>query len=198
MSLKNPADVQPLFVTKENKFLWDISRDGRFVLLAKEGGTTGISDLWIQPLQGHEAPWQYLETGFQKGGARFSPNTRWVAYQADESRTEVYVESFPERQRRSQVSTAGGAQPRWRRDGKELFYIGPDARLMAVPVKTEGDFEAGIPTPLFHLPASMVTNVVTAYDVDPRGQRFLIGDVARPAIRSPIVVVLNWTEALKK
>ena len=131
------------------------------------------------------------------------PDTKWIVYSSDESgRREVYVQGFvPDHVPAAgvgkwQISTAGSDKPRWRRDGKELYYIAPDGKMMAVPIKsTATTFEPGIAIPLFE---THVTGF-TPYDVAPDG-RFLINTVMENAAAntSPITVVLNWTTGLKK
>jgi Tol biopolymer transport system component len=175
---------------------YDWSADGRFILLGvQERTTVGLSqNLWLLPLDERRAR-PLLKSAFNKTEARFSPDVRWISYVSDESgASQVYVQSFPELGLRSQVSVAGGSQPRWRRDGKELFYLAADRKLMAVKVRaTPTSFEAGVPVVLFDLP-----NEGSRYDVAADGQRFLITRGVREAAPSPIIVVLNWMAALKK
>jgi hypothetical protein len=166
-------------------------------------GTQHASDLWVLPRVGDRKPFPFAQSSFNKTQAQVSPNGRWLVYTSYESgKDEVYVQSFPAPGSRRQLSLAGGMQPRWRRDGAELFYLGSDQTLMAVPVTTtEGAFEAGLPRPLFRtrmIPqGSQSLWFDTMYDVSPDGQRFLIlgpPDEPGPAI----TVVLNWLGGLKK
>ena len=120
-------------------------------------------------------------------------------------RADVYVESFPTGAGKFQISTGeGGRQPRWRRDGKELFYLSTDGKLMSVEVKTEPRFAAGAPKPLFDVrqfPSNATAGGPFRYDVAPDGKRFLIDSLATATEDSdsaPITVVLNWPAALKK
>jgi hypothetical protein len=103
----------------------------------------------------------------------------------------VYVTTFPAPGRKWQISVNGGYYPAWRADGKEIYYQGPNRRVMAVAVKTEPTFEAGDPHVLFENPGSN-------FDVTADGQRFLVGVPAREAPPAPIIVVLNWQAGLKK
>jgi hypothetical protein len=119
-----------------------------------------------------------------------------MAYQSDESgRDEVYVQATPTNGTRYQISTAGGTLPQWRRDGKEIFYVSADQRLMAVPVKTGGAFEPGTPEKLFSYAGA------STYSAAPDGQRFLVNMPAGvDAVNSPslLTFVLNWQAGLKK
>ena len=141
---------------------------------------------------------------FSEDQGKFSPDTHWIAYVSDESgRSEIYVQPFPAPAgggSKMQVSRDGGNQPRWRRDGKELFYLALDGRLMAVDV-TEGPiFKVGVAESLFQ--ARVVHGRkesfldVLPWDVSPDGKRFLIEMVKTPS--APLTVVLNWTAELKK
>src|SRR5262249_2695379 len=148
----NGADsAQALIVSDQNKYAWDWSRDGRYLLYGLSEGPKFNHNLWVLPLQDQDKPRMFLQSDFDKSHARFSPDGHWVAYDADEFRPEVYVQSFPDPTTRFQISTAGGSQPRWRRDGKELFYISADHKLMSVAVKPGKGFEAGPPSTLFDL-----------------------------------------------
>ena len=178
----------------------DWSPDGRYLLYTARGPRS-YSDLWLLPLDRSRPPFPYLQTPFNKTQAQVSPDGRWIAYTSYESGAdEIYVDSFPVPGRRRQVSTAGGVQPRWRKDGAELFYVAPDQRLMALPVKTESDFDIGVPQALFKtrvLPhGSQSIGLYTKYAVSPDGQSFFC--LVPPEDSGPqITVVLNWTAALR-
>ena len=124
--------------------------------------------------------------------AQFSPDGAWVAYTSAESgRLEVYVQSFPATGAKWQVSTTGGEQPRWRRDGKELFYLAPDRHVMAVAIKAPAAFDAEEPRRLFATPNSPVgdINVSQSYDVMPGGTMFLIAAADPGSPQSPLTVI---------
>ncbi len=107
-------------------------------------------DLWMLPLEGARIPVPLLQSAASEEQAQISPDGRWFAYTSNESgRDEVYVQSFPRPAGKWQVSTAGGGDPRWRADSRELFYIGADRRLMSVSVTAGEGFKSGAPIPLF-------------------------------------------------
>lgn len=180
----------------------DWSLDGRYVIY-DEHTAQRKQDLWIMPMSnpGEHKPFPFLATPADETDGAFSPDTRWVAYSSDESgRREVYVQGFvPDHVPAAgigkwQISSAGGAKPRWRRDGKELYYLGNSGKMMAVAVKsTATTFEPGVPVPLF----DTSTAGFTPFDVAPDG-RFLINTIEESKAASSITVVLNWTEGLKK
>ncbi len=176
----------------------DWSADGRFILYQNQDPMTKW-DLWVLPLSGDQKPFPFLQTEFVEAQARFSPDGKWIAYTSNESGTwQVYVRSFPAAGGKWQVSTAGGAQPRWRRDGRELYYISPDRKLMAVEVKGDGStFEPGVPKELFELRVSF-PGTGTYYVAAAGGRRFLVTSVLEEATPQPITVVLNWTSDLKR
>lgn len=130
------------------------------------------ADLWLLTIPELKAS-EFLKASSTLKTGRFSPDGRWVAYASNESgRWEIYVTSFPEAHGKWQVSNAGGNQPRWRGDGKELFYLSTNSRIMAIPVKTGANFDAGTPTALFQAnPREMVaTSEEFSYDVSKDGQ----------------------------
>jgi len=175
----------------------DWSTDGRFILFNQYEQKTG-GDIWVLPLFGDGKPYALLNSEFEETTGRFSPDVHWFAYTSNESgRTEVYIETFPKTGGKWLVSNGGGGQPHWSPDGKELFYIAPDKRLMSVEIKTGSAVEIGAPKPLF-------TSKVASYDapnryvVAPDGQRFLVNAPAGDATASPITVIVNWASGLKK
>jgi eukaryotic-like serine/threonine-protein kinase len=184
-----------LLATPQNKAPTDWSLDGKFLLYRSPGATTGF-DLWALPLEGDRKPFPVVQTEFEERDGQFSPDGQWVAYQSNASgRVEIYVQPF-RGGNREQVSTNGGAQVRWRRDGKELFYIALDGRLMSVAIQMNAatkTLEAGIPTPLF---STRVGGAVQAgnfqqYVVSADGQRFLMSTITETHTPA-ITVVLNW------
>ncbi len=182
-----------------DKFPTSWSPDGRFILYITGAATVGTgNDLFMLPLAGDRKPLPFLQTQFNEAPGLFSPDGRWVAYRSDESgRNEVYVAPFPGPGGKWQISTAGGDWPRWRRDGKEIYYIAPDYKLMAAEVNGKGSsFEIGAVKPL--LGTRLTLGARYQYDVSADGQRFLINSAPEQAASAPITVVLNWTAGLKK
>jgi Tol biopolymer transport system component len=201
-----PGEEQPLLVTTENKTPLSWSPDGRFLLYAKSDPKTG-GDLWALPLVGERKPFPVLQTPFEESAGQFSPDGRWLAYQSNDSgRMEIYVRPFPGPGDKWAVSTAGGSQPRWRPDGKELFYVAPDARLMAAPIGVAPDrqtLEPGTPVPLFPTRLASGSNINSGFLSKPQyvvaaDGRFLMNVSLDEGTASPIAIVLNWHAALKK
>jgi Tol biopolymer transport system component/predicted Ser/Thr protein kinase len=178
----------------------DWSRDGRLLLFSALDPKTG-SDLWLLPLDGSRTPKPLLQTPFNEGEARISPDGRFFAYTSDESgRPEVYVRPLASMAEQWQISTQGGTKPAWRRDGKELFYLAEDRRLMSLELTDGSGFDRYTPRPLFQTRAPRVDfpGFHSLYAVTPDGQRFLT--VTEPEGRSspPITVVLDWAVELKR
>lgn len=190
---------EALLKSDNQKVATDWSADGRFILYEEYFPKTG-ADLWVLPVSGGQKPFPFLQTEFREIQGQFSPDGKWIAYVSNESGTwQVYVRSFPASGGKWQVSTAGGGQPRWRRDGRELFYIGPGSRLMTVEVKGGvASFEAGVPKALFELRITDMTFHRNSYVVAADGQRFLVTSRLEEAASTPTTVVLNWTAGLKQ
>ena len=200
------ADEQPLLVTPENKTPLDWSHDGRLLLYSTQN-PNGASDIWALPMMGERKPFPILQSSFDEIAGQFSPDGRWLAYASNESgRYEVYVRTFPETGGNLQVSATGGAQPRWGPDGKELFYVAQDSRLMAVSIRPTGEARslgAGAPVALFPTRLATGGNVPTSgggarsqYAVA-RDGRFLLNITPDDAVASPITIVHNWAAGLK-
>jgi len=180
----------------------DWSPDGKFILYGVLSPKTNL-DLRLLPLFGDQKPTPFIQTEFAEFQGRFSPDGRWVAYASNESGSyQVYVQSFPSSGGKWQVSTNGGAQPQWRRDSKELFFLSPDRKLMAVEVNGAGPtFVPGVPTALFDAHVSAIfpgTGGATYYAVPGDGQRFLVNTLVGDSTPVPFTIVMNWTAGLKR
>jgi eukaryotic-like serine/threonine-protein kinase len=187
---------EPLFTDSNSKGATSWSPDGRSILFTSTGLGSLSTDIWMLPLVGDRKPTPFLQTKFTEVAARFSPDGRWVAYQSNESgRTEVYVVPVAG-QGKWQVSSSGGNQPRWRRDGKEIFFVN-SGKLMAVEVNaTPARFETG-PVRLV-LDVVMRTDQRFPYDVAPDGQHFVVNAVVQESLVEPATLVVNWTAALPR
>ena len=173
------------------------SPTGRLLLFTEETEKTG-TDILILPLSGGGAPAPLAATAAQEDGAQFSPNGRFVAYSSDASgRVEVYVAAFPRPGDTWQVSQEGGREPRWSRDGRELFYFDRDNWLVAAAVETiPSRFEVTGTRRLFQVP-SRGSEFNWRYDVFPDGEHFLVGTPADDDTLSPITLVTDWTRKVK-
>ncbi len=187
-----PGSERPLLEQEGVQEPEDISRDGR--LLAYLNDVRATADIWLLPLQGERKPSPWLRTRFDERSPRFSPDGRWIAYESDESgNAEIYVALTAGGGEKRRLSPEGGRRPRWRRDGKELYYIAPGGFLMALPVALGPPLDVGAPVPLFHLEPE-----IENYDVAPDGSRFLVSMPLEKVRESPIRVIVNWTALLPK
>ena len=145
-------DAELLQESKLNQFPTDWSSDGRFLLYEQSEGTAETGDLWARPLEGNQVPSPLTQTRFDERDGRFSPDGHWVAYRSDESgRREIYIRSFPGPGRGWQISSGGGQSPRWSDDGKKIYYLTLDWKLMVVPVTMGATVQVGAPRFLFSL-----------------------------------------------
>jgi Tol biopolymer transport system component len=183
------------------------SRDGKFIVYNERDPKTSL-DIWVLPMDSgaERRPFPFLHSEFNESSGQLSPDIHWMAYTSDESgQREVYVRPFPAGEGQVKISIAGGEQPRWRGDGKELFFLGADGKMMAAAVSpmagARPSFEPGAPLPLFeaHLALSP-GNGLFDYDVTPDGKHFLLDTVAGGGSASARVlnVVVNWDAGLKK
>jgi serine/threonine protein kinase/Tol biopolymer transport system component len=185
------SDPQPLLTSSVWKFAESWSPDGRFLSYAQsEPGKP--RDVWILPMTGDARPFPFAQTAAEEWGSEFSADGRFIAYVSDESGTpEVYVRPFPAAGGKWQISAGGGTSPAWRRDGKELFYLSPDRKLVAVPITLSArGLEAGTARVLFQnasLPLASISTK-TPYRAAPDGQRFLANLQTGLQESSPIVL----------
>ena len=153
-------------------------------------------DVWTLPLFGDRKPVPYLQTEFSEGGGEYSPDGNWIAYWSDESgNDEVYLRSALRTGGKLLVSSSGGSRPKWRRDGKEIFYLSPAGELMAAKVRQNGpSLEIDPPTRLFR---ARTESFLPSYDASADGQRFLVVSSSLQKQPSPITVVVNWDSGLR-
>ena len=182
--LKSDAPVSPR----------DWSSDGRYLFYTARG------DIWALPMFGDKKPMRVTETPFAELDPVLSPDGRWMAYSTDETGDDqIYIQSFPQPGARQQVSGTGGFQPRWSRDGKELFYIRPDFTMMSVSVKASGPtLEVSAPVVLFRKQLALLGPAATQRNYSVSADRRFLMNVSPDDVPRPITVVLNWASTLKK
>ncbi len=171
----------------------DVSPDGRLLVYLNDLQTT--ADIFLLPLAGTDRePTPWVRTRFDETSPRFSPDGRWIAYEADDSGdSEVYIARVDGAADKRRISTTGGSRPRWRRDGRELFYVAPGGLVMSVAVTPGPQLEMGVPTMLFRTASEILT-----YDVTPDGSRFLANLPIERIRESPVRVIVNWQQALNR
>jgi eukaryotic-like serine/threonine-protein kinase len=193
--------VEELLV-KESRATYplDWSRDGRLLLFSAMDPKAG-SDLWLLPLEGSRTPTPLLQTPFNEAEARISPDGRFFAFTSDESgKPEVYVRPLSSKGEQWQISMQGGTKPAWRRDGKELFYLAADRKLMSLELTDGAGFDRSSPRPLFQTRTPRVDfpGFHSLYVVTPDGQRFLVITEPEGRASPPITVVLDWMSGLER
>jgi len=187
----------PLLDSSSDEIVKDWSKDGKYI--AYLNSQDGFYDIYALPLvnakpSADQKPFPVVQGHFQKSEPQFSYDGKWLAYTSDRTvpgTFQVYVRSFPAGDQEIAISTTGGGQPRWRKDGKELYYRAPDDNIMAVDIKAGAKLEAGIPHPLFLAPfRSLITQdpVRHLLWVSADGQRFLL--------RTPVGVSLGGNQGI--
>ncbi|MDA2938880.1 protein kinase [Acidobacteria bacterium AH-259-A15] len=172
------------------------SCSSRGVLAYSEGSSVG-NDIWLLPLESEAKPYPLLATEFNERHSAFSPDDRWVALTSNRSgRDEVYVVPWGDPGGITPISSGGGSQPVWARNGRELFFRSGD-KLMVVSIQTEAFFHAGTPAVLFETLPDWDSLSTTNYDLGPGGEGFIMVEIDEGGSRSLIYLVLNWFEELK-
>jgi eukaryotic-like serine/threonine-protein kinase len=188
------TDEKSIVQSEVGNFPSDWSRDGKYILYCRG------PDLWFVTYPELQSS-LFLKAPSVSRNGQFSPDGKWVAYASNETgKWEIYVTSFPDARGKWQISSSGGEQPRWRGDGKELFYLSSDGKMMAAPVTTGTHFDAGAPVVLFQSTPRQPVMVydLFVYDVSRDGQRFLINTQVKQADSAPMSVILNWPAKLDK
>jgi len=190
---------------KEDTFVGagDWTPDGRFLILTERPILTGRQRVSLLSVAGKDGAVPLLEVkGANVDSGQVSPDGRWIAYRSDESgKNEIYITSFPKPIGRLQVSIEGGVTPRWRHDGKELYYLAPNRKLMAVQLKeTSGSLQVTSTQPLFQMFQTMFLTAagVNQYDVTRDGSRFVVDSAITDESSAPLNLVVNWTSELNK
>jgi Tol biopolymer transport system component len=194
----NGAGNEELVFADDTNKSWDsISSDGKLLLYTRRGEKTR-NDLWVMPVAaaGKSEPRIFLQTPFAEEGGQFSPDGQWVAYDSNESgQYQVYAAPFPGPGGKRQISPAGGGFARWRKDGKEIFYLTENGQLMAAEVTARhGTLEIGQVRKLFD---GINTARGLTYDASADGQKFIVAEESTSAAQ-PLTLVQNWTAALRK
>ncbi len=187
------GQVQALLPSSNTQFATDWSGDGRYLIFMRSNQDQD-NDLWVLPMTGatdtgeSREPFPFLQTSANEAWAKLSPDGHWLAYVSDETgRNEVFVQSFPDAGSKFQISEGGGEKPIWRRDGKEMFYVSTDGKMVAVTVETGADsFVAGTRQALFDVRFDEQT-----YDVTADGQRFLIPSLPGSGGASSLTLMVN-------
>ena len=196
-ALGGAKSLETLWESGAGNWLVDFSPDGRFLSYTHTGKSF---EMWILPLTGDRRPYRFYPSESMQFHGLFSPDGKWIAYTSDETGDfEVYVQPFPATGEKWKVSAQGGGQPRWRRDGKEMFYRTGDGRMMAVSLKIAPGFAPGVPRMLFQSSADpLFPNFGIPYTLAADGQRFLVNAAMDDSRASPITIITNWTAGLKR
>jgi Tol biopolymer transport system component len=187
--------------TLVSRLVWptDWSRDGQKILVQYPEANTGF-DLGVVDVEAHRLM-PLVQTPADEGQGQFSPDGKALAYVSSENgRQEIFVQPLAAGERTHVSNAGGGSEPRWRRDGNELFYLSADQNLMAVSISgTDGHLTTGVPVTLFHLNAPLGAGLFGRdYEVSADGQRFLVNELVGPASEPSLTVVVNWPTFLKE
>ncbi len=187
------AEAELILKSGAGKFPVDCSKDGKYLLYGTQDGT--LEQNWVLPLVGEKMPFRVVSAPGGQFGAAFSPDSRFLTYSSSESgRPEVYLQTFPDGKEKWQVSKEGGNFPRWRPDGKELYYRSAQGKLVAVEIQTSPTVTIGLPKVLFDISPMGVPNM---YAVLENGNRFLVNEISKPTeTAEPFEVVMNWRALL--
>jgi eukaryotic-like serine/threonine-protein kinase len=199
------AQEEERWETKDDMiaFAGDWTPDGKSLILTERPIRTGKQRVALLSADGKDGPVPLLDVpGANVDSGQISPDGRWITFRSDESgKNEIYITSFPKPTGKLQVSIAGGVTPRWRRDGKELYYLAPDRKLMAVELKEiSGSLQVASTRPLFEMFQTMFLTGAgfNQYDVTRDGNRIVVDSVITDESSAPLNLIVNWTAELKK
>lgn len=186
-----------LFESNFEKFPQSFSTDGRYLLYYARDNPKNQGDLWVLPMTGDRKPFPFSQTEFNEALCTFSPDGKWVAFESDDSgKSDIYIAPFPGPGGKRQVSASGGSQPKWRRDGMEIYFLAPDSKLLVAEVSGRGEtLEIGQVRVLFQTQA---TGPGSQYAVTGDGQRFLVNSSVDQRAATPLTLVQNWTANLRR
>ncbi len=197
-----------LLASDKLKIATDWSRDGQFLVVQQSDPANGW-DIWVLPMTGGKRAFTLMDSQFNELQGVLSPDGKWLAYVSDETGTnQVYVREFagdpaegknaPAAGVKQRVSAGGGGQPRWRSDGRELYYVSADRKVVAVPVGAGPTFATGASTALFAVPTIGPDNPSPVFDVSKDGKRFVVFAPTSEPRQTLVTLILNWTRALKE
>jgi len=176
------------------------SPDGKYLVYDRRATARGgVSEVMVLPLNGAGEPYSLLNEPYASQAGQVSPDGKWIAFSANQTgKTEIYVTTFPKAKGLWQVTTTGGASPRWRHDGLALFYAGSDMVIKSTDVKAGTDsLQVGASTEVMQKHLSR-GGMEAPFDVFPDGQHFMIGSVRQGKLHSPLILITNWTAKLNK
>src|SRR5215831_13524468 len=197
-SVNSSSEEKPLNPSEEDERPQSWSPDGKYLVFDRRPTSRlGIPEIQIYPFDGDHKPYSLLNAAYANSGGQVSPDGQWLAFVTSQTgRSEVYVSNFPKPTGKWQISSTGGQTPRWRRDGKELFYATLDGILMAVEVTPgKGDLAVGASKPISQKPVAL-RGLYAVYDVSPDGQKFAAARVKKGSLHAPLTLLSNWIHAL--
>jgi Tol biopolymer transport system component len=198
-SVNGSSEEKPLHPSEDDERPQSWSPDGKYLVFDRRATSRqGISEIQIYPFDGDHKPYSLLNAAYANSGGQVSPDGHWIAFVTSQTgRSEVYVSNFPKPTGKWQISSTGGQTPRWRQDGKALFYATLDGILMAVEVTPgKGDLAVGASKPISQKPVAL-RGLYAVYDVSPDGQKFAAARVKKGSLHAPLTLLSNWTHALR-
>ena len=198
-SVNGSSEEKPLNPSEEDERPQSWSPDGKYLVFDRRPTSRlGIPEIQIYPFEGDHKPYSLFNAAYANYDGQVSPDGHWIAFVASQTGgSEVYVSNFPKPTGKWQISSTGGQAPRWRRDGKELFYATSNGILMAVEVTPgKGDLAVGASKPISQKPVGL-RGLYAIYDVSPDGQRFAAARVKKGSLHAPLTLLNNWTHALR-